>query len=339
MDKQLKLDEKKIRKGNTYGLPWIGSKRKIAKKIVEIIKQNFGTDKVVYDLFGGGGAITIECLINGLKVVYNDKDPLLSEMIGLVLSKDREWLKTLIISRDEFYRLRNRGNKTVEEELKVLINSFGYNRRTYIYGEKIADFKHQVGLDIVNQHDVFAGYRETELYKKLQIGKLFEKYKLDKVQGFGYVLQLDRLQQLETLAQLQKLQQLQRLQHIRRTDSIYFLKECLRSEMFDLSGYLPTFHEDYKEFSFVKDSILYLDPPYENSCSEQYNYKIENYQEFYDWCHKMSENNIVLISSYDMPDDFDCVFEFRKAKSTMQSGQHSTKYEKLFMPNNTKIKF
>ena len=327
MDKQLKLDEKKIRKGNTYGLPWIGSKRKVAKKIVEIIKQNFGTDKVVYDLFGGGGAVTIECLINGLKVVYNDKGPLLFEMIGLVLNKDREWLKTLIISRGEFYRLRDKENKTAEDELKILVNSFGYNRRDYIYGKEIAYFKHQVGLDIVDKYDVFEGYRETELYKRLQAGELFEKYKLKCLQQIDNTLQLERLQQLE------------RLKHIRRTDSIYFLKECLRSEMFDLSGYLPTFHEDYKEFSFVKDSILYLDPPYENLRSKQYNCKLENYQEFYDWCHKMSENNIVLISGYEMPDDFDCVFEFRKAKSTMQSGQHSTKYEKLFMPNNTKIKF
>lgn len=53
----LVLDEKKIRKGPSIGLPYVGSKKKISKKIVEIIKQNFGTDKTVYDVFGGGGAI------------------------------------------------------------------------------------------------------------------------------------------------------------------------------------------------------------------------------------------------------------------------------------------
>ena len=54
----LKLDEKKIRKGRPIGLPYQGSKKKISKKIVEIIKQNFGTYKPIYDIFGGGGAIT-----------------------------------------------------------------------------------------------------------------------------------------------------------------------------------------------------------------------------------------------------------------------------------------
>ena len=70
----LKLDEKKIRKGKPIGLPYQGSKKKISKKIVEIIKQNFGTDKPIYDIFGGGGAITAECILNGLEVYYNDLD-------------------------------------------------------------------------------------------------------------------------------------------------------------------------------------------------------------------------------------------------------------------------
>ncbi len=52
----LTLDEKKIRKGKPLGLPYQGSKKKISKKIIEIIKQNFGTDKLIYDIFGGGGA-------------------------------------------------------------------------------------------------------------------------------------------------------------------------------------------------------------------------------------------------------------------------------------------
>ena len=51
-DRMLKLDEKKIRKGKPLGLPYQGSKKKIGKKIIEIIKQNFGTDKPIYDIFG-----------------------------------------------------------------------------------------------------------------------------------------------------------------------------------------------------------------------------------------------------------------------------------------------
>lgn len=45
----------------------------------------------------------------------------------------------------------------------------------------------------------------------------------------------------------------------------------------------------------------------------------------------MSKNNIVLISEYDMPKEFECVFEFTKARPTMQQGCRHKKYEKLFM--------
>ena len=93
----LELNEKKIRKGRPIGLPYQGSKKKISKKIVGIIKQNFGTDKPIYDIFGGGGAITAECLLNGLDVHYNDLDETVTSMFQKVVSEDREYLKTLVV--------------------------------------------------------------------------------------------------------------------------------------------------------------------------------------------------------------------------------------------------
>ena len=126
----LTLDEKKVRKGKPVGLPYQGSKKKISKKIVEIIKQNFGTDKPIYDIFGGGGAITAECLINGLEVHYNDLDRTITGMFQRVLATDREFLKTLIVIRDEFFKIREKENKTIDDELKLLVNSFGYDRKT-----------------------------------------------------------------------------------------------------------------------------------------------------------------------------------------------------------------
>ena len=133
----LELDEKKIRKGKPIGLPYQGSKKKISKKIVEFIKQNFGTDKPVYDIFGGGGAITAECLINGLEVHYNDLDETATSMFRKIVSEDRDYLKTLLVSRDEFFKIREKENKTIDDELKLLINSFGNNRKNYLYSKKI----------------------------------------------------------------------------------------------------------------------------------------------------------------------------------------------------------
>ncbi len=301
----LLLDEKKIRKGKAVGLPYVGSKKKISKKIVEIIKQNFGTDKTVYDVFGGGGAITAELMINGIDVVYNDLDKTITDMFNRVLSQDREWIKTLIVSRDEFFKIRDKENKTVDDELKLLINSFGNNRKSYLYIKDYSDTKYNLAVEILEKEDVLVGYKQTATYQR--VVNLYEEELgfVDKEEKHRLLQQLSRLQQLERLQQLARLQQLERLS--------------------------KTENEDYHFFSNVKDSILYLDPPYENSDTSKYKSQI-NYQEFYDWSVEMSKNNIVLLSSYEVSDDrFVCVYEFKTARSTMSGGNSGKRTEKLFM--------
>ena len=292
----LTLDEKKIRKGRPLGLPYQGSKKKISKKIVEIIKQNFGTDKPVYDIFGGGGAITAECMLNGLEVHYNDLDETVTSMFQKVVSEDRDYLKTLIVSRDEFLKIRDKENKTVDDELKLLVNSFGNNRKNYLYSEEFSDLKHNLAIEIIKKHDVFSGYKKTETYLK---AKIAFKERLQRLQ---------RLQQLQQLEQLDRLQQLQQLQQVEATNL------------------------DYTEFSGVENAILYLDPPYENATLRGYSINYFDNQSFYDWAYEMSKKNIVLISSYEISDErFECVYEFKNAKSTLAPNGAGNKTEKLFM--------
>ena len=290
----LELDEKKIRKGKPIGLPYQGSKKKISKKIVEIIKQNFGTDKPIYDIFGGGGAITAECLLNGLEVHYNDLDETATSMFRKVVSEDRDYLKTLLVSRDEFLKICEKENKTVDDNLKLLVNSFGNDRKTYLYSEEFSDLKHNLVTEIIKKHDTFSGYKKTETnknaYRPFDIGKV------------------DRAQVLE---QLQRLQQLERLQQLQRV------------EVTDL---------DYTAFSDIENSILYLDPPYENTILKGYSIKDFNSQSFYNWAYEMSKKNIVLISSYEISDErFECVYDFKSARSTYAPGPRGKQTEKLFM--------
>ena len=198
----LNLDEKKIRKGKPIGLPYQGSKKKISKKIIEIIKQNFGTDKPIYDIFGGGGAITAECILNGLEVYYNDLDKDITNAFERVVSQDRDWIKTLIISRTEFTEIKDKENKTTDDFLKLLVNSFGNDKRSYLYSKEISDLKYNLAKEIIEKHDVFSGYKQTETYK----GSI-EKYK--------------RLQQLQRLQQLEQLQRLQQLDKVKATNKSY----------------------------------------------------------------------------------------------------------------------
>ena len=305
-DRMLKLDEKKIRKGKPIGLPYQGSKKKISKKIIEIIKQNFGTDKPIYDIFGGGGAITAECMLNGLEVHYNDLDKDITDMFQRVISQDREWIKTLILSREEFFEIKNKDIKTVDDKLKLLVNSFGNNKRSYLYSAEWSVVKYNLAIEIIKRHDVFSGYKQTDIYKNA-IRKYSEHKQLQQLQQLEQLQQLGRLQQLQRLEQIERLQQLQRLEQI---------------EVTNLS---------YEAFSDIEDAIFYLDPPYENTTHESYTGDFDS-QTFYDWAFEMSKRNIVLISSYEISDDrFKCVFEFEKVRSTMKGGKVGKRTEKLFM--------
>ena len=297
----LKLDEKKIRKGKPIGLPYQGSKKKISKKIIEIIKQNFGTTKPIYDIFGGGGAITAECILNGLEVHYNDLDKDITDAFERVISKDREWIKTLIVSREEFFEVKAKENKTTDDFLKLLVNSFGNKKVDYIYNKEISDLKYNIAKEIIERHDVFSGYKQTETYKKS-----IEKYK-----------QLERLQQLQYYEQLQQLEQLQRLQQLQQLQKLNKIKATNKS---------------YHDFSEVSGAVLYLDPPYEGSSQKGYINSFDS-QEFYDWAFEIAKTNIVIISSYSISDErFEVVYSFDKARSTIQGGRgNKAKNEKLFM--------
>ena len=294
----LTLDEKKIRKGKPIGLPYQGSKKKISKKIVEIIKQNFGTNKPVYDIFGGGGAITAEGLLNGLEVHYNDLDHTITDMFQKVVSEDKDYLKTLIISRDEFFRIREKENKTVDDELKLLVNSFGNNRKNYLYSEEFSDLKYNIAIDVVKNHNTFKGYLKTKTY----------------IDAVNNIKDKETLKQLVRIQQLAYIQQLERLQNININN-------------------LEITNRGYTHFSYLSDVIIYLDPPYEKAHLRGYSINNFDSKAFYDWAYEMSKKNIVLISSYEISDGrFECVYEFKTVKSTFAPNKKSgDRTEKLFM--------
>ena len=290
----LNLDEKKIRKGRPIGLPYQGSKKKISKKIIEIIKQNFGTDKPIYDIFGGGGAITAECVLNGLEVHYNDLDKDITNAFERVISQDREWIKTLIVSRTEFLEIKAKENKTTDDFLKLLINSFGNNKRSYLYSEEISDLKYNLAKEIIENHDVFSGYRQTETYKRS-----IEKYK-----------QLQQLEQLEQLQRLQRLQQLQQLDEVKATN------------------------KSYHDFGEVSGAILYLDPPYEGRHQKGYINSFDSQEFYDWAFEMAKTNIVIISSYSISDERFEAVYSFNKARSTLGSGIRNDKCEKLFMVKN-----
>ena len=78
---------------------------------------------------------------------------------------------------------------------------------------------------------------------------------------------------------------------------------------------------DYKRYNYLKNYVIYCDPPYAN-CIQQYytedhhiKPKFDN-QAFWEWCYKMSEENIVFVSEYSALRGYaDKVINFGKGKN------------------------
>lgn len=64
--------------------------------------------------------------------------------------------------------------------------------------------------------------------------------------------------------------------------------------------------DNYENLSF-DGCLIYCDPPYENSTS----YKTGSFDHtmFFDWCREQAKNNVVFVSEYNAPDDFECVWQ------------------------------
>lgn len=88
---------------------------------------------------------------------------------------------------------------------------------------------------------------------------------------------------------------------------------------------------DYTAYSQVKGAVIYCDPPYKNT--KRYNIdKNFDYNTFWNWVRKMSQNNIVIISECEAPDDFMCIWS-KEVKRTMDLSNRNKSVEKLFIYN------
>jgi DNA adenine methylase len=89
-------------------------------------------------------------------------------------------------------------------------------------------------------------------------------------------------------------------------------------------------NESYDEYSDFENCLIYCDPPYEGATS--YKTGAFDHPEFWDWCRKMSEKNMVFVSEYEAPDDFACVWqgEVKTNFASQRDGATHKAVEKLF---------
>ncbi|MEG1725567.1 MAG: DNA adenine methylase [Anaerovoracaceae bacterium] len=85
--------------------------------------------------------------------------------------------------------------------------------------------------------------------------------------------------------------------------------------------------KDFRTIRDIRGYVVYCDPPYRDTT--KYSTSDFPYDEFYDWCRDMSKNNTVLVSEYNMPDDFECIWS-KEVKTSLDVLSQKNRTEKLF---------
>lgn len=338
-----------------YGLPYKGSKSRIAKKILDVLPAA----PVLFDVFCGGCAITHAALLSGKysRVVANDINGMIphafeTAITGGFRNEDR-W-----ISRDDFQKLY----KT--DPYVAICFSFGNNLRWYCYARELEPYKRALHYAIFWQDtgpwrelcpetaDALKKVVESEQDRhKRRIGAgraivtalkaglmngtidpavmdkpIYRKIRKEKTSGLrirlesaGRVERLERFERLKNLETLQTDESLCRLQNLERPERITDV---------DVPPVLTVTTGDYRALNFEQGGIIYCDPPYK-STEERYGREFD-FEDFYAWCEHQA--NPVFISEYTMPEDrFVPVAAFTVTRK-MDTKKSSICHEKIWRP-------
>ena len=301
-------------------IPYMGSKRKLATKILEVIQNTIGKDFTnFYDLFGGGGAVSIASLQLGYKTYYNELNSGIANLMDYITKGGK--LPDGFITREEFMKAKN-GTDWYSGFVKSCW-SFGNSQKTYMYGRHIEDYKRNYHLLVVNQIDT---RKEMEEYIK---GYFQTKYNLDidfklEIPNGGDTRRLEirkQITKLEVIAkeQVKSLESLASLQCLERLERLQNLESLERLESLEITN-LSYNQVEYNPIG----SVLYCDIPYKGT--GKYQNELD-YNEFYQWVRDCPIP--VFISEYSMPDDFQEVASFEH-HTKFSATAHNKVLEKLF---------
>ena len=87
--------------------------------------------------------------------------------------------------------------------------------------------------------------------------------------------------------------------------------------------------ESYENLDF-ENCLIYCDPPYQGTTG--YKTGTFDHDKFFEWCREQAKKNIVFVSEYKAPDDFECVWKGgikTNFASTRKKATHNA-VEKLF---------
>lgn len=208
----------------SLGIPYMGSKRKLAGDILHEITSRHPGLTDFYDLFGGGGSVSFTAIKDyRFKVHYNELNSHIYYLVKYLKEnktldpKFYEW-----VTRDEFFNQINKTNEEADWYSGFVMScwSFGNSQNSYLYGADIEEMKMLAHQFIVYDDLEAMGKLGINIPELLTITKDIQKRRVifcghieDVIKTRFDVQNLERLTLLENLCRLQNLERLQNLQN------------------------------------------------------------------------------------------------------------------------------
>ena len=334
-----------------YGLPYKGSKNKIAKKLGAFLPSA----EVFYDVFAGGCAMTHWALLSGKykSVVANDLNGMIpaafEKAIGGGFKNEDRW-----ISHEEFRRLY------LSDPYVAMCFSFANNLKRYCYAGNLEPYKRALHYAIFwkdiapwaelcpETADALGAAMQAEdnrHKRRIKAGRVIvSALKQGLSDGSISAAVLDkpiyrkiRKKNLNTLQSAWALGRIQSIERLDRINNLGNLETLQNGESLDRMCELPPLNTgpvltvttgDYRALNFERGGIIYCDPPYK-STEERYGREFD-FDGFYSWCE--SQKMPVFISEYSMPEDRFCVIAEIPVTRKIDQHQASRTVEKLWRP-------
>ena len=175
-----------------YGIPFMGSKTKIAPNIISVLPRG---ERFV-DLFGGGFAVSHCARLSKKweKVYYNEVDPLVCDLLKKALLGEFNYnrFKPEFITREKFYSEKDKNGYV------KYIWSFGNSGKEYMFGQDIEPLKHEA-------HDFVVFGKPTEHCREAEKYVTSADIHKRRMQFCGYYRKEKKRFDLQQLEQLERL--------------------------------------------------------------------------------------------------------------------------------------
>lgn len=296
-------------------LPYMGSKRKSASRISNVIEAYCPNNaKILVELFTGWFAVWEEFLKKWYKIIANDKNKYVIALLQKVIKEKLDEKKCLEwVSKKKFNDVIKNPDRYDDWYVWYvgIIWSFGNNNnKWYLFWPEIEEKKRSLYDFVVN--------KKIDEFIKKNIPKKYIEWALRLPDLSKRRMALRKvLRALRNKPDLQSLERLQSLQSLQRLQSLEKNVEFLSSS--------------YEEVEIPNNAIVYCDPPYQ--WTAEYAEGNFNHPKFWEYIRKISKTNKVFVSEYTAPEDFKCIYEFsQKSSLAWWSQPHNNQpNEKIFI--------